>query len=68
MMIRVKDNHVSKFILQILAHLLSIHIANKKSSQGVPVVARWITNPTRNDEDAGLSPGIAQWVKDPVLL
>ena len=67
MMIRVKDNHVSKFILQILAHLLSIHIANKKSSQGVPVVARWLRNPTRNHEVAGLIPGLALWVKDSAL-
>ena len=25
-------------------------------------------NPTRNHEVVGLIPGIAQWVKDPVLL
>ena len=25
------------------------------------------TNPTRNDEDAGLIPGLTQWVKDLVL-
>ena len=26
------------------------------------------TNPTRNREVSGLIPGLAQWVKDPVLL
>ena len=26
------------------------------------------TNPTRNHEVAGLRPGLAQWVKDPMLL
>ena len=35
---------------------------------GVPVVAQWLMNLTRNPEVEGLIPGLAQWVKDPVLL
>ena len=35
---------------------------------GVPVVAQWLTNPTRNHEIVGLIPGLAQWVKDLAFL
>ena len=31
-------------------------------------MARWITNLSRNHEISGLIPGLAQWVKDPMLL
>ena len=34
---------------------------------GVPVVAQWLTNPTRNYEVAGSVPALAQWVNDPAL-
>ena len=40
----------------------------KKKKSGVPIVAQWLTNPTRKHEIPGLIPGLAQWVKDPELL
>ena len=36
--------------------------------QGVPVVAQWLTSPTRNHKVVGLVPGLAQWVEDPASL
>ena len=49
----------------------AIGVAKKEKNDyksGVPVVAQWLTNLTRNHEVEGLIPGLAQWVKDPVLL
>ena len=39
----------------------------RKRKIGVPVVAQWLTNPTRNHEVAGSVPALAQWVNDPML-
>ena len=39
----------------------------KNEVVGVPVVAWWLTNLTRNREVAGSIPGLAYWVKDLVL-
>ena len=40
----------------------------KKNPTGVPIVAQWLMNLTKNCEVLGLIPGNAQWVKDPELL
>ena len=39
----------------------------KKLRRGVPVVAQWLMNPTRNCEVAGWIPGLAQWVNSLAL-
>ena len=39
----------------------------KKKRSGVPVMAQWLANPTRNHEVSGSIPALAQWVDDPAL-
>ena len=39
----------------------------KSTGDGIPIVAQWLTNLTSIHEDVGSTPGLAQWVKDPVL-
>ena len=34
---------------------------------GVPIVVQWKQTPTSMHGDSGLIPGLAQWVKEPVL-
>ena len=35
----------------------------KNPQTRVPVMAQWLTNPTRNHEVAGSIPGLTQWVR-----
>ena len=59
------DLHHNSWECQILNPLSEAR--DQTHNFGVPVVAQWLTNPTRNHEVLGLIPGLAQWVKDPAL-
>ena len=45
--------------------LPDLRLYHEPSYQGVPVVAQQVKNPSSIHEDAGLIPGLTQWVKDP---
>ena len=71
-------NFFCKFITSSLINFIILSLSPQVSSETlkikknafmkISVVTQWVTNPTSILEDSGLIPGLAQWVKDPVLL
>ena len=48
-----------------MKNLIYVIGISKVKEKGVPFVAQWLTNLTRNHEVAGSVPALAQWVNDP---
>ena len=51
-------------MLNMICHPINTTNFINKVLLGVPIVAQWLTNPTRYDEVLGSIPGLAQWIKD----
>ena len=57
-----KEKEIGETILFTITSKRIKHLGIQSSHHGSAVI-----NPTSNHEDAGLIPGLAQWVKDPAL-
>ena len=63
----LKQNTQNIQLTQIKQRIEEQRRDKKKYKIGVPVMAQWLMNPTRNQKVSGSIPGLAPWVKDPAL-
>ena len=57
--------HMISLVCGIL-EIIKINLYTKQKHR-VPIMAQWLTNPTRNHDVVGSIPGLAQWVEDLAL-
>ena len=61
--------HIKLWFSSVGTAMTGVNMGRKEITQiGVPVVAQWLMNPTRNHEVVGSIPDLAQWITDPALL
>ena len=64
-MLTGSDTKFPNFVYPLLAK--DLFSCQERQGQGVPKVAQWLTNSTKNDGVSGSIPGLARWVEDPAL-
>ena len=66
--IQFNPYQITKYIfMELEQNILKFVCTKYPEKPGVPVMAQWLMNLTRNHEIVGSIPGLAQWVEDLAL-